>query len=104
MTGRGLFTKKSILILGQARSAAGSHSESVSFMPYFKTMDGCSLYYELIGEGAGKPVITFVNGTLQTTVYWKIAAKALAGTAVDLLESPALVDRELLAADVEVTH
>ncbi len=48
-------------------------------MPYFKTIDGCSLYYELIGEGAGKPVITFVNGTLQTTVYWKIAAKALAG-------------------------
>ncbi len=48
-------------------------------MPYFKTIDGCSLYYEVIGEGTGKPVITFVNGTLQTTVYWKLAAKALAG-------------------------
>lgn len=47
-------------------------------MPYFKTMDGCSLYYEIIGEGAGKPTITFINGTLQTTIYWKLAAKELA--------------------------
>lgn len=46
-------------------------------MPYFKTMDGCSLYYELIGEGTGKPTLTFINGTLQTTVYWKPAAKEL---------------------------
>ncbi len=47
-------------------------------MPYFKTMDGCSLYYEIIGEGPKKPTITFVNGTLQTTIYWKLAAKELA--------------------------
>lgn len=47
-------------------------------MPYFKTTDGCSLYYELLGEGPGKPFITFINGTLQTTVYWKPAARALA--------------------------
>ncbi len=46
-------------------------------MPFFKTMDGCSLYYELLGEGPGKPAITFINGTLQTTIYWKLAAKAL---------------------------
>jgi len=46
-------------------------------MPYFKTMDGCSLYYELLGEGPGKPTVTFINGTLQTTIYWKIAAREL---------------------------
>ena len=50
---------------------------TVPFMPYFKTMDGCSLYYEIVGEGAGKPIITFINGTLQTTIYWKLAAKEL---------------------------
>ncbi|MBR9980938.1 MAG: alpha/beta fold hydrolase [Desulfatitalea sp.] len=46
-------------------------------MPFYKTPDGCSLYYELLGEGPGKPTLTFVNGTLQTTLYWKLAAKAL---------------------------
>jgi len=46
-------------------------------MPYFKTQDGCSLYYELLGEGPGKPTITFVNGTLQTTIYWKAIGKHL---------------------------
>ena len=46
-------------------------------MPYYKTQDGCSLYYELLGEGPRKPVITFLNGTLQTTVYWKAIAKHL---------------------------
>lgn len=45
-------------------------------MPYFITQDGCSLYYELIGEGPDKPTIAFVNGTLQTTVYWKLVSKA----------------------------
>jgi 3-oxoadipate enol-lactonase len=48
-------------------------------MPYFKTEDGCSLYYELLGAGAGKPTLTFINGTLQTTVYWKPAAKSFMG-------------------------
>lgn len=46
-------------------------------MPYLKTTDNCSIYYELLGDGAGKPTITFVNGTLQTTLYWKMAAKEL---------------------------
>jgi 3-oxoadipate enol-lactonase len=44
-------------------------------MPYFKTDDGCSLYYELLGDGVGKPTLTFVNGTMQTTVYWKLVSK-----------------------------
>ncbi len=35
------------------------------------------MYYELLGKGPGKPVITFINGTLQTTVYWKPIAKRL---------------------------
>ena len=48
-------------------------------MPYFKTDDGCSLYYELLGQGPGKTTITFINGTLQTTVYWKHVGKALLG-------------------------
>ncbi len=46
-------------------------------MPYFKTQDGCSLYYELLGQGPGKPTIAFINGTLQTTMYWKTIAKHL---------------------------
>jgi pimeloyl-ACP methyl ester carboxylesterase len=46
-------------------------------MPYYKTPDGCSLYYELLGDGAIKPTITFINGTLQTTAYWKALAKQL---------------------------
>lgn len=46
-------------------------------MPYFKAPDGCNLYYELLGDGAGKPAITFINGTLQTTVYWKQFRKTL---------------------------
>jgi pimeloyl-ACP methyl ester carboxylesterase len=47
-------------------------------MAYFRTEDGCSLYYEILGDGPGKPTITFVNGTLQTTIYWKMATQKLA--------------------------
>lgn len=39
-------------------------------MPYFRTEDGCRLYYETIGMEAAKPVIVFLNGTLQNTVHW----------------------------------
>lgn len=39
-------------------------------MPYFRTEDGCRLYYEIIGTEAAKPVIVFLNGTLQNTVHW----------------------------------
>lgn len=49
-------------------------------MPYFKTQDGCSLYYEISGDGPGRPTITFINGTLQTTIYWKSIGKHLAGS------------------------
>ena len=46
-------------------------------MPYIKTQDGCNLYYELLGTGPGKPDIAFINGTLQTTIYWKLISKSL---------------------------
>ena len=46
-------------------------------MPYLKVDQDCSLYYEILGTGSHKPTITFVNGTLQTTVYWKLCCKAL---------------------------
>ncbi len=46
-------------------------------MAYFRTQDGCSLYYEIIGDGPGKPAITFINGTLQTTIYWKMVTHKL---------------------------
>jgi 3-oxoadipate enol-lactonase len=47
-------------------------------MPYFTMPDGCSLYYESFGQGSAKPTITFINGTLQTTIYWKPFCKILA--------------------------
>jgi pimeloyl-ACP methyl ester carboxylesterase len=47
-------------------------------MAFFRTEDGCSLYYEIIGDGPAKPTITFVNGTLQTTIYWKMITNKLA--------------------------
>ena len=46
-------------------------------MAYFMTPDGCSIYYELHGQGSTKPTITFINGTLQTTIYWRPFCKSL---------------------------
>ncbi|MFO7713245.1 alpha/beta fold hydrolase [Desulfosarcina sp.] len=46
-------------------------------MAYFRTQDGCSLYYETIGFELARPVVVFLNGTLQTTMYWKVIAAAL---------------------------
>ena len=39
-------------------------------MPYFRTEDGCRLYYESIGSSPMKPFVIFLNGTLQTTIHW----------------------------------
>ena len=44
-------------------------------MPYHITQDGCRLYYEVLAEGPAKPTLTFINGTMQTTVYWKLVSK-----------------------------
>lgn len=46
-------------------------------MAYYRTRDGCSLYYETIGFELARPVVVFLNGTLQTTMYWKVIAAAL---------------------------
>ena len=46
-------------------------------MPYFTTKDGCRLYYEMQGLASSKPVVVFLNGTLQDTRYWKPHAHAL---------------------------
>ena len=54
-------------------------------MAYFRTQDGCTLYYETIGFELARPVIVFLNGTLQTTLYWKAIATALKPTFRSLL-------------------
>ena len=46
-------------------------------MAYFRTLDGCSLYYETIGFELARPAVVFLNGTLQTTMYWKVIAASL---------------------------
>jgi pimeloyl-ACP methyl ester carboxylesterase len=46
-------------------------------MAYYKTRDGCSLYYETTGFELARPVVVFLNGTLQTTLYWKAIAGSL---------------------------
>ena len=46
-------------------------------MAYFRTRDGCSLYYETVGFDMARPVVVFLNGTLQTTMYWKVIAASL---------------------------
>jgi 3-oxoadipate enol-lactonase len=47
-------------------------------MPFLQTQDGCNLFYELLGQGSGKATIAFINGTLQTTMYWKAVGKRMA--------------------------
>jgi 3-oxoadipate enol-lactonase len=46
-------------------------------MPYFTTLDGCRLYYETQGFTSSKPVVVFLNGTMQNTVYWRPHARAV---------------------------
>ena len=46
-------------------------------MPYFTTRDGCRLYYEAEGFESARPVIVFLNGTMQSTINWKTHATAL---------------------------
>ena len=54
-------------------------------MAYFRTQDGCSLYYETVGFDLARPVVVFLNGTLQTTMYWKAIAASLKPTFRSLL-------------------
>lgn len=46
-------------------------------MPHFKTKDGRSIYYETQSFESSKPVVVFLNGTMQNTVYWKTHSMAL---------------------------
>ncbi len=48
-------------------------------MPFFKTDDGCSLFYELLETSRPRPTLVFLNGTLQTTLNWKTVARSLTG-------------------------
>jgi 3-oxoadipate enol-lactonase len=46
-------------------------------MSYLKSKDGCSIYYETHGFESHKPVVVFLNGTTQTTLYWYALTEAL---------------------------
>ena len=46
-------------------------------MPYFKTNDNCSIYYETHDLESLKPVVVFLNGSMQDTLYWKSCANSL---------------------------
>ena len=46
-------------------------------MPYVKTNDGCRIYYELHGLESSRPVVVFLNGTMQSTSYWKTHSDVL---------------------------
>jgi pimeloyl-ACP methyl ester carboxylesterase len=40
-------------------------------MPFLNVNQGGNIYYETYGFEAIKPCIVFLNGTLQTTIYWR---------------------------------
>jgi pimeloyl-ACP methyl ester carboxylesterase len=48
-------------------------------MSYFITQDGCRLFYETYGEVSSGPVVVFLNGTMQNTLYWKPQCVAFQG-------------------------
>lgn len=39
-------------------------------MPYFTTKDACKIFYTTYGLEGSNPVVVFLNGTIQTTLYW----------------------------------
>ncbi len=39
-------------------------------MPYFTTPDKCNIFYRIYGVDQSKPIVAFLNGTTQTTLYW----------------------------------
>ena len=40
-------------------------------MPYFFTSDSCKLYYTTHNFESSRPLVVFLNGTSQTTIYWE---------------------------------
>ena len=39
-------------------------------MPHFTTPDGCNIFYRIYGVDQSKPIVVFLNGATQTTLYW----------------------------------
>jgi len=39
-------------------------------MPFFTTPDGCNIFYRIYSVDPAKPIVVFLNGTTQTTLYW----------------------------------
>ena len=39
-------------------------------MPHFTTTDGCKIFYTTYGVDTADPVVIFLNGATQTTLYW----------------------------------
>ena len=39
-------------------------------LPHFTTPDGCNIFYRTYGIDTSKPVVVFLYGTTQTTLYW----------------------------------
>ena len=39
-------------------------------MPYFRTTDGCLIFYQTYDFDSAKPVMVCLNGLTQTTLYW----------------------------------
>ncbi|MEJ2639336.1 MAG: alpha/beta fold hydrolase [Desulfosarcinaceae bacterium] len=46
-------------------------------MSFWKTPDGCSLFYEAFNLTSARPAIVFLNGSMQTTLYWRAFALKL---------------------------
>ena len=40
-------------------------------MPYYTTPDNCKLYYAAHNFEPSRPLVVFLNGTSQTTIYWE---------------------------------
>ena len=47
-------------------------------MPFLTTQDGCRIHYTARGLDTSNPVIIFLNGTTQTTLYWGATVPAFA--------------------------
>ena len=46
-------------------------------MSFWKTPDGCSLFYEAFNLSSRRPTLIFLNGSMQTTLYWRAFALKL---------------------------
>lgn len=46
-------------------------------MPFWKTEDACSLFYEAFNLASTRPTLVFLNGSMQTTLYWRAFALKL---------------------------